>query len=133
MSRHAALSPTHALWSASTQREKRSASHTPLHALRHASTNSVADKKLDQIYELYATAYDEFEMAMEETGKVSIYAEADRKAAREELEGVKKAFRNIVEGKDAELTAEVKKRFEQKITVLEQGVTAMEHWAKSQD
>ena len=47
---------------------------------------------------------------MEETEKVSVYAEEDRKAAREELNKVKEAYKRAVEGPDASLGEEVKRR-----------------------
>ena len=72
-------------------------------------------------------------IAMEETEKVSVYAEEDRKAAREELEKVKEAFQKVVGGEDQELAEEVKRRVGQRIRELEQGVAAMEELAQNQD
>ena len=69
---------------------------------------------------------------MEETEKVSVYAEDDRVAAREELEKVQKAFRDVVEGQDKELAEEVQRRIGQRIRELEQGVKAMEELANGQ-
>lgn len=97
------------------------------------SSKSVADEKIEEITELYATAQDEFEIAMEETEKVSVYAEEDRKAAREELTRVQEAFKAVVEGPDPELAEEVKRRIGQRIRELEQGVGAMEEMALNQD
>jgi rRNA-processing protein FCF1 len=59
---------------------------------------------------LYATAQDEFEIAMEETEKGTVYAQEDRDAAREELEKVLEAYRSAVEGEDRELAEEVRRR-----------------------
>ena len=52
---------------------------------------SAADTRIEEITELYATAQDEFEIAMEETEKQTVYAQDDRDAAREELEKVLEA------------------------------------------
>jgi hypothetical protein len=111
----------------------RSASHTPLNLLRYLSSKSTADEKIEEITELFYTAQDEFEIAMEETEKVSVYAEEDRKAAREELTKVQEAYRLVVEGPDGELAEEVKKRIGQRIRELEQGVRSMEEMAMNQD
>ena len=70
---------------------------------------------------------------MEETEKVSVYAEEDRKAAREELTKVQEAYNNVIEGPDQDLAEEVKSRVGQRIRELEQGVANMEEMAMSQD
>ena len=88
----------------------RSASHVPHQTIRWLSSKSAADEKIEEITELFYTAQDEFEIAMEETEKVSVYAEEDRKAAREELNKVKEAYKGAVEGPDASLGEEVKRR-----------------------
>ena len=111
----------------------RSASHTPPQLLRWLSSKSTADEKIEEITELYATAQDEFEIAMEETEKVTVYAEEDRKAAREELEKVQEAYRSVVEGPDEKLAEEVKRRVGQRIRELEAGVKNMEEMALNQD
>ncbi|KEQ68904.1 hypothetical protein M436DRAFT_12987, partial [Aureobasidium namibiae CBS 147.97] len=85
-----------------------------------------ADEAIEEITELYSTARDEFEMAMEETENKTIYAEADREAAREELTRVQEAYRSIVEGADTDLAEEVKRRIGQRIRELEAGVQNME-------
>jgi hypothetical protein len=72
-------------------------------------------------------------MAMEETENKTIYAEADREAAREELTKVQEAYRGIVEGPDTELAEEVKRRIGQRIRELEAGVKNMEDIAMNQD
>ncbi|PPJ53357.1 hypothetical protein CBER1_00982 [Cercospora berteroae] len=94
---------------------------------------SAADVKIEEITELYATAQDEFEIAMEETEKASIYAEDDRKAAREELTRVQEAYKAVLDGTDQDLANEVKRRIGQRIRELEQGVVAMEELALNQD
>ena len=111
----------------------RSASHAPPQILRWLSSKSVADEKIEEITELYHTAQDEFEIAMEETEKVSVYAEEDRKAAREELMRVKEAYRAVVEGEDEALAGEVKQRIGQRIRELEAGIERMEEMALHQD
>jgi len=70
---------------------------------------------------------------MEETEKATVYAQADRDAAREELEKVQKAYREILEGSDTELAEEVKRRIGHRIRELENGVKAMEELAQSHD
>lgn len=70
---------------------------------------------------------------MEETEKNTTYAADDRQAAREELDKVKEAYRNVVEGPDREVAEEVKRRIGQRIRELEQGVVAMEELAMNQD
>lgn len=98
-----------------------------------SSNKSLADEKIDEITELYATAQDEFEIAMEETEKQTVYAEDDRAAAREELENVKRVFEEVVEGSDRELAEEVQRRIGQRVRELEAGVQRMEEMALEQD
>ncbi|KAH0010709.1 hypothetical protein KCU78_g10265, partial [Aureobasidium melanogenum] len=117
---------------AATPLQIRSASHVN-NFNRWLSTKSAADEAIEEITELYSTARDEFEMAMEETENKTIYAEADREAAREELTKVQEAYRNIVEGPDTELAEEVKRRIGQRIRELEAGVKNMEDIAMNQD
>lgn len=97
------------------------------------SSKSTADEKIEEITELYATAQDEFEIAMEETEKATVYAEEDRKAAREELTRVQEAFSAVVNGEDKQLAEEVRRRIGQRMRELEQGVAAMEELAQNQD
>jgi len=97
------------------------------------SNKSPADEKIDEITELYATAQDEFEIAMEETEKQTVYAEDDRAAAREELENVKRVYKEVVEGGDRELAEEVQRRVGQRVRELENGVQRMEEMAIEQD
>jgi hypothetical protein len=70
---------------------------------------------------------------MEETEKQTVYAEADREAAREELTRVQEAYKTIIEGPDTELAEEVKRRIGQRIRELENGVQNMEEFAMNQD
>lgn len=75
----------------------------------------------------------QFEIAYEETEKMTVYAQDDRTAAREELTKVQEAYKAIIEGPDKEVAEEVKKRIGQRIRELEQGVGAMEELAMNQD
>jgi len=75
----------------------------------------------------------QFEIAMEETEKATVYAEDDRAAAREELTKVQEAYKAVVDGSDQELAEEVKRRIGQRIRELEHGVAAMEEMALHQD
>ncbi|THY66023.1 hypothetical protein D6C97_02068 [Aureobasidium pullulans] len=117
---------------AATPLQIRSASHVN-NSNRWLSTKSAADEAIEEITELYATARDEFEIAMEETEKQTVYAEADREAAREELTRVQEAYKTIIEGPDTELAEEVKRRIGQRIRELENGVQNMEEFAMNQD
>ncbi|THX15771.1 hypothetical protein D6D13_02125 [Aureobasidium pullulans] len=117
---------------AATPLQIRSASHVN-NFNRWLSTKSAADEAIEDITELYATARDEFEIAMEETEKQTVYAEADREAAREELTRVQEAYKTIIEGPDTELAEEVKRRIGQRIRELENGVQNMEEFAMNQD
>ncbi|WPG97481.1 Hypothetical protein R9X50_00025700 [Acrodontium crateriforme] len=114
-------------------RATRAASHASPNLLRYLSSKSTADEQIEHITELYATAQDEFEIAMEETSGNTLYAEDDRKAAREELTKVQEAYRAVVEGEDKEVAEEVKRRIGQRIRELEKGVEAMEELAMNQD
>lgn len=94
---------------------------------------SAADARIEEITELYATAQDEFEIAMEETEKQTVYAQDDRDAAREELEKVLEAYRAAVEGEDRELAEEVRRRIGHRVRELEMGVKRMEEMAMEHD
>lgn len=114
---------------------------TSYHSLRAYATSETSsspqntpagDEAVEEITELYATAYDEFEIATESTEANATYAEEDRKAAREELENVLEAYKKVGEG-DATVAEEVRRRVGQRIRELEQGVKAMEERAMEQD
>ncbi|KAK5110292.1 hypothetical protein LTR62_006145 [Meristemomyces frigidus] len=113
--------------------QSRAASHVSPNLVRWLSSKSSADEKIEEITELYATAQDEFEIAMEETEKQTVYAEEDRKAAREELEKVKEVYKMAVEGSDADLAEEVRRRIGHRVRELEHGVKALEQMAIDQD
>lgn len=82
---------------------------------------------------MFATAQDEFEIAMEETEKMSVYAEEDRKAAREELNKLQETYKSVLEGPDTTLADEVKQRVSHRIRELDAAVNAMEEMALHQD
>jgi hypothetical protein len=119
----------------------RFASHIHSAPLKPTSTRSLssntgpsaADERIETITELYATAQDEFEIAMEETEKGTVYAQEDRDAAREELEKVLEAYRSAVEGEDRELAEEVRRRIGHRVRELEAGVQRMEEIATEHD
>ena len=62
---------------------------------------------------------------MEETEKKSIYAQADRQAAREELVKLKEAFAAAVEKSDPAVGSEVQRRVGQRVRELESAVTEL--------
>ncbi|KAI9703444.1 MAG: hypothetical protein M1820_005917 [Bogoriella megaspora] len=126
LSRQRLLSPAYA------SRQAPYASHvSPL--TRHFAAASIADEKIEEIQELYATARDEFEIAAEETEKMTIYAPDDRKAAREELTKLQEAYTKAIAGPDLEVGEEIKRRIGQRIRELENAVQAMEEAAINQD
>ena len=81
---------------------------------------------IEEITEQFATAKDEFEIASEETEKKSVYAEEDRKAAREELDRLKEMYEDALQGEDGE---EVQRRIGQRIRELDMAVQALERSA----
>ena len=108
----------------------------PATGSRHISSGSgpsAADARIEEITELFATAQDEFEIAMEETEKQTVYAQDDRDAAREELEKVLEAYRAAVDGEDRELAEEVRRRIGHRVRELEMGVKRMEEMAMEHD
>lgn len=88
---------------------------------------------MEEITDLYGTATDEFEIAAEETEKMTVYAADDRAAAREALEQLQHVYKTVVEGEDREVAEEVRRRVGQRIRELEQAVIAMEEMARGQD
>jgi hypothetical protein len=70
---------------------------------------------------------------MEETEKMTVYAEDDRQAAREELDKLTKMLTDVVDGEDKELGEEIKKRVGGRIRELENAVKNMEELAMHQD
>lgn len=64
---------------------------------------------------------------------MTVYAQDDRDAAREELTKLQEAYKEVVEGPDKELGEEVKRRIGQRIRELDNAVKAMEEMAMNQD
>lgn len=138
-----------------TQRQQPPIRTHPRHQIQHhqhrpASTSTpspsqppqntpAGDAAVEELTELYATAYDEFEIASESTEANATYAEEDRNAAREELERVLEAYRKATSadggegGGDAGTAEEVRRRVGQRVRELEQGVKAMEERALEHD
>ncbi|KAF2102427.1 hypothetical protein NA57DRAFT_33427, partial [Rhizodiscina lignyota] len=72
-------------------------------------------------------------IAAEETEKMTVYAQDDRDAAREELTKLQNAYKAVVEGQDTQLAASIQSRVGQRIRELENAVAAMEEMAQNQD
>lgn len=70
----------------------------------------------------------QFEIAYEETEKMSVYAEEDRKAAREELDKLHAMFQAATRDDD-----EIRGRIGQRIRELDNAVRNMEELAQNQD
>ncbi|KAI9768703.1 MAG: hypothetical protein M1840_004698 [Geoglossum simile] len=83
---------------------------------------SGADIKIDDLQEQYMIAKDEFEIAVEETSKKSVYARGDRETAREELARLKELYAAATEDSEASVAAEIKKRVGQRVRELEGAV-----------
>ncbi|OJD36940.1 uncharacterized protein BKCO1_9000117 [Diplodia corticola] len=116
----------------STRVSCRPASIVSEHA-RYFSSKRIADEKIDEIQELYATAKDEFEIAAEETEGNTVYAADDRAAAREALDELKAAYEAVVGGDNREVGEEVKRRIGQRIRELDNAVVALEEAASHGD
>ncbi|CZS89169.1 uncharacterized protein RAG0_00599 [Rhynchosporium agropyri] len=101
-----------------------SKTHLSLH--RHYSAKSSADTLIEEINDQYAVARDEFEISTEETEKQSIYAQADRDAAREELDKLKEMYEKALQGSDGE---EIRSRIGGRIRELDHAVQALEESA----
>ncbi|OMP86850.1 hypothetical protein BK809_0000525 [Diplodia seriata] len=134
----------------STRVSCRPASIVSEHA-RYFSSKRIADEKIDEIQDLYvdgapsarrrigltphsyATAKDEFEIAVEETEGNTVYAADDRAAAREALDALKAAYEAAVGGENREVGEEVKRRVGQRIRELDNAVVALEEAASHGD
>jgi type IV secretory pathway VirD2 relaxase len=78
---------------------------------------------------MYAETKDEFEIAVESTEANAVYAQDDRDVTREELDKLKKAWEEAIEG-EGEVQTELKGRaFAQRIKELENAVIALEQKA----
>ncbi|KAL9089871.1 MAG: hypothetical protein Q9159_002341 [Coniocarpon cinnabarinum] len=89
--------------------------------------------RLLRVRPTYATAKDEFEIAIEETEKQTVYAEDDRGAAREELDKLHEVYNRVVNGPDRQVADEVRSRVGQRIRELDSAVKNMEELAQNQD
>jgi hypothetical protein len=90
---------------------------------RSFASKSTADSLIEEIQDQYATAKDEFEIATEETENKTTYGQADRDAAREELDKLKEMYESAVKSEDG---AEVKRRVGGRIRELDEAVKALE-------
>jgi hypothetical protein len=84
---------------------------------------------MDSLQEMYATAKDEFEIAVEETEKKTVYASDDRAAAKDALQLLKDEYQKAVRESSPEVAQEVTNRVAQRIRELENAVTALEESA----
>lgn len=64
---------------------------------------------------------------------MTVYAEADREAAREELTKLQEAYKEIITSSDKEVAEEVQRRVGHRIRELENAVIAMEELAQHHD
>lgn len=99
-------------------------------AARGFASSRLADEVMDALQEMYATAKDEFEIAVEETERKTVYAADDREAAKEALGALKDAYHKAVRESSPEVAHEVQGRVGQRIRELENAVQAMEESAK---
>jgi hypothetical protein len=90
---------------------------------RSFASKSTADSLIEEIQDQYATAKDEFEIATEETEKQTTYGQADRDAAREELDKLKEMYESALKSEDGE---EIKRRVGGRIRELDEAVKALE-------
>ncbi|KAF2997422.1 hypothetical protein E8E13_005782 [Curvularia kusanoi] len=93
----------------------------------------VIEQHIETITDMFGTAKDEFEIAAEETEKNTTYAEADREAAREELDALLEYYGRVVSEAEEVVGAEVKRRVGHRIRELKAGVEAMEARAIEHD
>jgi hypothetical protein len=86
----------------------------------------VSKSKADTRSIRYATAKDEFEIAVEETEKKTVYAADDRAAATEECKKLKDLYEDTVKSSSPEVAAEVTRRVGQRIRELEEAIKGLE-------
>ena len=115
-----------------TSRSLSSSTESPNSTPNSPTSSPDADALIEDLTELYATAQDEFEIAVEETEKKTVYAEADRQAAQEALDALRKAYRAAMEGDEATAT-EVRRRVGQRMRELEQGFERLDEMVKEGD
>ncbi|KFX91679.1 hypothetical protein O988_07630 [Pseudogymnoascus sp. VKM F-3808] len=98
-------------------------------AFASSSGRSPADEIAERLQQMYAETKDEFEIAVESTEANAVYAQDDRDVTREELDKLKKAWEEAIEG-EGEVQTELKGRaFAQRIKELENAVIALEQKA----
>lgn len=88
---------------------------------------------MENINDLYGTAKDEFEIAMEETEGNTVYAADDRAAAAEAFKMLKDGFEQAVKEADPETAKEVQSRVGPRIRELEAAIDNMEKMAIESD
>ena len=88
---------------------------------------------MENLNDLYGTAKDEFEIAMEETEANTVYAADDREAAAEALRILKETYDTGVKQSDPETAKEVQSRVGQRIRELQAAVENMEKMAMEGD
>lgn len=94
---------------------------------------SEAELLYDDIEEQYATAQDEYEIALEETQNGTIYAEDDRKAAKEQIERVLKQYIAAMKGGNSEAADKLSKGLHEKIRQLVEDMEKLESMANAHD
>jgi hypothetical protein len=94
--------------------------------VRTFASTRTADTVMDSLQEMYATAKDEFEIAVEETEKKTLYASNDRAAAKDALQLLKDEYQKAVQESSPDVAQEVTNRVGQRIRELENAVTALE-------
>jgi hypothetical protein len=97
--------------------------------VRAFASTRTADTVMDSLQEMYATAKDEFEIAVEETEKKTVYASDDRAAAKDALRLLKDEYQKAVRESSPDVAQEVTNRVGQRIRELENAVTALEESA----
>ncbi|EKD21717.1 uncharacterized protein L3040_004939 [Drepanopeziza brunnea f. sp. 'multigermtubi'] len=112
------------------QRSRRKSQFRHTVVQRPYSAKSAADSLIEDIQDQYAVARDEFEIATEETEKQTVYAQADRDAAREELDKLKRMYEEALGGREGE---EIQKRVGNRIRELDHAVQALEQLAQEGD
>jgi hypothetical protein len=97
--------------------------------VRTFASSRTADTVVDSLQEMYATAKDEFEIAVEETEMKTVYASDDRAAAKDALQLLKDEYQKAVRESSPEVAQEVMNRVGQRIRELENAITALEESA----
>ncbi|KAF3919000.1 hypothetical protein ABW20_dc0109906 [Dactylellina cionopaga] len=102
-----------------------SAFHNPRPRPYATTGKRPVDEKVEELSELYASAKDEFEIAVEETAKNTIYAREDRETAREELNKFKTAYGEAIANGSPEDSQEIKRRVGQRLRELDSAVETL--------